>query len=79
MKQAKIKSWLIHTVLALLMIGWSTTYISGWRDRLDLFDKPNYLHTKYLIPDGGHPNRLGHKILFDFLTENDPWLNKEKK
>ena len=54
-------------------------YISGWKDRVDLIDKPNHLHTKYMIPDGGHPNRLGHKILFDYLTENDPWLNKEKK
>ena len=30
---------------------------------------------RHLIwPDGWHPNRVGHKVLFDHLTKNDPGL-----
>ena len=54
-------------------------YLTGWKSKVDLLDTPSTLHTKYFKPDGGHPNRHGHKVLFDYLLENDRWLNKEKK
>ena len=27
-------------------------------------------HKKYFWPDGGHPNRHGHKIIYDFIIKN---------
>ena len=28
-------------------------------------------HKKYFFPDGAHPNREAHKVLYDFLTRNN--------
>ena len=29
------------------------------------------INKKYFWPDGAHPNRLGHKKLFDFIMESE--------
>jgi hypothetical protein len=27
-------------------------------------------HKEYFWPDGGHPNRKGHRVLYDYIIKN---------
>ena len=37
------------------------------KERIDYIVDPDF--KKYYWPDGKHPNRLGHKVIFDYLCE----------
>ena len=45
------------------------------KDLFDQFDRSMErqnvltLHPEYFFPDGVHPNRVGHKVLYNFLKE----------
>jgi len=70
-----VLAWYINDELSFVEELKKTLSADKLEDLFNLFDvgieRQNLLdlHPEYFFPDGVHPNRVGHKILYDFLKD----------